>query len=283
MDARSTRTRRKSALWAFLLTAIGLDRVTLAIGAKTILSDVTLDVDQGEFIGVLGANGAGKSTLLKAILGLLPLKSGTIRVLGDPAKRGNLAIGYLPQIDTARQGHNLSGRDFLSSSIRGHRWGLPIVSANDRDELERCIDIVGAQHLADRPLFEMSGGERQRLLIAESLIGAPRILLLDEPLIGLDPHQQEIIVDLVRHLSSELRLTVLLCAHELNQVLGAIDRVLYLGNGNAALGMVDEVINPTTLSELYDTPIEVVRAAGHIFVMSGGRVVERDQHHAHDH
>jgi zinc/manganese transport system ATP-binding protein len=129
----------------------------------------------------------------------------------------------------------------------------------------------------------MSGGERQRLLIAEALIGAPRVLLLDEPLIGLDPHQQRVVVDLVRDLSRRLKLTVLFSAHELNQVLGAIDRVLYLGQGQAALGSVDEVINPTTLTRLYGAPIEVVRTDGHIFVMSGGHVVERDQHHDHAH
>lgn len=265
------------------MSAIELDKATLVIGGATILSEVTLNIEQGEFIGVLGANGAGKSTLIKAILGLLPLKQGTIRVLGKPASRGNLEIGYLPQVHGTQQGINLSGREFLYSSVRGHRWGLPIVSKNDRDEIERCLHIVDAQHLADRPLGEMSGGERQRLLFAEALIGKPHILLLDEPLSSLDPHQQKIVIDLVGYLARELNLTVVLSAHELNQVLGAIDRVLYLGHGNAALGSIDEVITSATLSRLYEAPIEVVRAAGHIFVMSGGQVVERDHHHDHAH
>jgi zinc/manganese transport system ATP-binding protein len=265
------------------LTAIAFDRVTLSIGGKTILSDITLDVGEGEFIGVLGANGAGKTTLMKAILGLLPLASGTIRVLGRQATRGNPAIGYLPQSHAAPAGLRLSGRDFLAASIRGHRFGMPIVSAADGREIDRCLDMVGARQLAGRALADMSGGERQRLLIAEALIGAPRALILDEPLISLDPHQQRIVVDLVQKLSRELNLTVLFSAHELNQLLGAIDRVLYLGHGQAALGTVDAVITPETLSRLYGAPIEVVRAAGKIFVMSGGQVVERDQHHDHDH
>lgn len=265
------------------MNAIALNRITLSIAERLVLSDITLTVGEGEFIGVLGANGAGKTTLMMAILGLLPLKSGEIRILGKPATRGNPAVGYLPQSHNIQAGLRLSGRDFLSASIRGHRWGIPIVTAADRDDIDRCLSIVGAEHLAKRALADMSGGERQRLLIAEALLGAPRVLLLDEPLISLDPHQQKLIVDLVRRLSRELKLTVLFSAHELNQVLGAIDKVLYLGQGNAALGPVDEIINPATLSRLYGAPIEVVRAAGHIFVMSGGQVVERDQHHDHAH
>ena len=265
------------------MTAIALDRVTLSIAGNTILSDISLDVGEGEFVGVLGANGSGKTTLMKAILGLLPLRSGTIRVLGQPATRGNPAIGYLPQSHATPPGLRLSGRDILAASIRGHRYGLPIVSAADAQAIDRCLDMVGARQLAGRDFSDMSGGERQRLLIAEALIGAPRVLILDEPLISLDPHQQKVVVDLVRDLSRELNLTVLFSAHELNQVLGAIDRVLYLGQGAAALGSVDEVINPETLSRLYGAPIEVVRAAGKIFVMSGGQVVERDQHHDHAH
>jgi len=265
------------------LSAITLDRVTLTIGGRTILSDVSLDIGEGEFIGVLGPNGAGKTTLMKAILGLTPLERGTIRVLGRPATRGNPAIGYLPQIQAVGAGAGLAGRDFLSVSIRGHRWGLPLVTAADRAQIDACLARVGATQLAERRTSELSGGERQRLQIAEALIGTPKILILDEPLISLDPHQQKVIVDLVRQLARDLGLAVLLSAHELNQVLGAVDRVLYLGHGDAAIGSVDEVIDPAVLSRLYDAPIEVIKADGHIFVMSGGQVVERDRHHDHGH
>jgi zinc/manganese transport system ATP-binding protein len=265
------------------LTAISLDSATLSLAGKTILSGVSFDIGAGEFIGVLGANGAGKTTLMKAILGLLPLSAGTICVLDRPARRGNPAIGYLPQSSTAEAGRNLSGRDFLAASVRGHRWGVPYTTAADHREIDQCLDIVNARPLAERAIAEMSGGERQRLLIAEALIGSPRILLLDEPLISLDPHQQKIVVDLVSHLARDHGLTVLFSAHELNQVLGAVDRVLYLGHGQAVLGPVDDVITPETLSRLYGASIEVVRADGHIFVMSGGQVVERDQHLDHAH
>jgi zinc/manganese transport system ATP-binding protein len=129
----------------------------------------------------------------------------------------------------------------------------------------------------------MSGGERQRLLIAGALIGRPRLLLLDEPLISLDHRQQHVIVELVRRLSRELGLTVLFSAHELNQLIGAIDRILYLGHGHAAVGTVDEVMTPAILSRLYGAPIEIVRASGQIFVLSKGEHVEREHHHDHAH
>src|SRR5690606_26005794 len=158
-----------------------------------------------------------------------------IRVAGRPARRGNPAIGYLPQTRSAASDLRIRGRDLLASTLHGHRWGVPMTSAADRREIDRCLDLVGARGLAKRAFSEMSGGERQRLLIAGALIGAPKLLLLDEPLISLDPHQQKLVVDLVRYLSHRLKLTVLFSAHELNQLLGAIDRVLYLGNDQAVL------------------------------------------------
>jgi zinc/manganese transport system ATP-binding protein len=265
------------------LSAIAFDRATLPVGGRTILLEVTLAVDEGEFIGLLGPNGAGKTTLIRAVLGLLPVSSGTIEIFGAAATRGNPAIGYLPQVRAAPASARLRARDVLEASTNGHRWGVPHSTRDTEAEIDRCLDLVGARGLAARPIGELSGGERQRLLIAQALIGRPKILLLDEPLANLDPHQQHVVVDLVRDLSRDLRLTVLFSAHELNQVVGAVDRILYLGHGEAAIGAVDDVVQPAILSRLYGAPIDVVRANGNIFVMSGGTVVERDQHHDHDH
>ena len=124
------------------------------------------------------------------------------------------------------------------------------------------------------------GGERQRLLLAQALIGSPKLLLLDEPLISLDARHQEVAIDVVRKVCRERKITVLFSAHELNQLLGTLDRVLYLGNGQAVLGTVEEVVTAPVLSRLYGTEIQVVRADGHIFVMSRGRDVERTDHSA---
>jgi zinc/manganese transport system ATP-binding protein len=266
------------------VNVVEVDHATLTLGERTVLADASLAIGAGEFIGVLGPNGAGKTTLMRAILGLLPPSAGTIRVFGRAPQCGDHAIGYLPQVRTVLPDLRVRGLDFIGASLHGQRWGLPSLSHNDRGMIEQTLDAVGARDLARRPLSEMSGGERQRLLLAQALIGTPKLLLLDEPLISLDARHQKVAIDVVRKVCRERGITVLFSAHELNQLLGTLDRVLYLGNGQAVLGTVDEVITAPVLSRLYGTDIEVVRAAGHIFVMSRGRDVETSAHqHDHDH
>ncbi|WP_245982792.1 ABC transporter ATP-binding protein [Trinickia fusca] len=262
--------------------ALELSNVTLKLGERTILADTSLTIENGEFIGVLGPNGAGKTTLMRAVLGLVPATSGTIRVAGEPVTRGNPAVGYMPQTRSALAGRRLRGRDFIAMAAEGHRWGLPHADATTRADVDRVLELVGGSALAARPLSELSGGERQRLLIAQCLLGKPRLLLLDEPLISLDPHHQRGVVELVRRVQRELGITVLFSAHELNPLLGALDRVLYLGNGAAALGTVDEVITRPVLSRLYGSAIDVMRVNGRIFVMSGDVEVEKHDHEHED-
>jgi zinc/manganese transport system ATP-binding protein len=264
------------------VNAIELADVTLAFGPRRVLAHIDLAIRDNEFVGVFGPNGAGKTTLMHAILGLLPPRSGTIRVLGAPVARGNAAIGYMPQTRGALDQLRLSGWDFVASGVHGHRWGLPLLGRAARKEVAWALERVQATELARRPLAETSGGERQRLLLAQALLGHPRLLLLDEPLISLDPHHQRAVVELTRSLQQELGITVLFSAHELNPLLGALDRVLYLGHGHAALGRVEEVVTGPVLSRLYGSEIDVVRVQGRIFVMSGGHDVERDAHQ-HDH
>ena len=265
------------------MNPVELHQAVLVRGRRTVLADVSFSLVQGEFVGMLGPNGAGKTTLMRALLGLIPAAGGAIRVLGRRPARGNPAIGYMPQQRSALAGLRLSGRDFVAGAVHGHRWGLPLLDREGRREVDRVLDLVGAGALAGRPLQELSGGERQRLLLAQALIGQPRLLLLDEPLMSLDPHHQGRVVELVRSLQSELRLTVLFSAHELNPLLGHLDRVLYLGGGRAALGTVDEVITGPVLSRLYGAQIDVVRTHGRIFVMSGGHDLERDEHRQLEH
>jgi len=266
------------------VTPVELDYVTLKLGDRTVLARASFAIRAGEFIGVLGPNGAGKTTLMRAILGLLPPSAGTIRVFGQAPQRGDHTIGYLPQVRTVLPDLRVRGLDFIGSSLHGERWGLPSLTRHDRGMIEDTLAAVGARDLANRPLSEMSGGERQRLLLAQALLGAPKLLLLDEPLISLDARHQEVAIDVVHKVCRERGITVLFSAHELNQLLGTLDRVLYLGNGQAVLGTVDEVITAPVLSRLYGTDIQVVRADGHIFVMSRGRDVEGSAHqHDHDH
>jgi zinc/manganese transport system ATP-binding protein len=264
------------------MNVVELDDATITIGGRAVLSNVSFAIRSGEFIGVLGPNGAGKTTLMRAILGLLPPSAGTLRIFGVAPERGNPAIGYLPQVRTVLPDLRVRGRDFIASSLNGERWGLPSLSRADRVMIEKILDAVGARDLAARPLSNMSGGERQRLLLAQALIGQSKLLLLDEPLINLDARHQEVAIGVVRQACRERKITVLFSAHELNQLLGTLDRVLYLGNGRAVLGTVDEVVTAPLLSQLYGTEIHVVRADGHIFVMSRGLDVERTDH-LHDH
>jgi zinc/manganese transport system ATP-binding protein len=269
------------------VSVVTFDRATLRIGSRTVLSRASFGIEAGEFIGVLGPNGAGKTTLMRAILGLLAPSEGSVKVFGSAPRRGNPEIGYLPQLRTILPDLRVRGRDFIASSLHGERWGLPSFGRDDRHAIEATLDAVGARDLAARPLSDMSGGERQRLLLAQALIGEPKLLLLDEPLISLDARHQEVAIDVVRKVCHERKITVMFSAHELNQLLGTLDRVLYLGNTQAVLGTVEKVVTAPVLSQLYGTEIHVVRAEGHIFVMSRGRDVERTDHlhdhHGHEH
>jgi zinc/manganese transport system ATP-binding protein len=260
------------------MNVIEFDHATLAIGDRRILVDNSFAIETGEFIGVLGPNGAGKTTLMRAILGLLPPNEGDVRVFGRAPQRGNPAIGYVAQVRTLSLDLRVRGFDFIASSVRGERWGLPSLRRADHIMINETLATVGARELAERPLSAMSGGERQRLMLAQALLGEPRLLLLDEPLISLDYRYQEAVINLVRRFARDRNITVLFSAHELNQLIGAVDRVLYLGNGHAALGTVEEVVTAPVLSRLYGADIDVVRADGHIFVLSRGRDVERADH-----
>ena len=261
--------------------ALAVDRVTLELGGRTILRDVSFSIEPGEFVGVLGPNGAGKTTLMRAVLGLVPVSAGTLSVGGVPVVRGNASIGYMPQIRSGLANRRMRGYDFVAMAADGHRWGCRTNAATRRD-VDRVLDLVGGPTLARRPLSELSGGERQRLLLAQCLLGNPKLLLLDEPLISLDPNHQRGVVELVRNVQRELGITVLFSAHELNPLLNALDRVLYLGNGVAALGTVDEVITKLVLSRLYGSPIDVMRVNGKIFVMSGDVEIEKHDHEHED-
>ena len=267
-----------------MTAVVELDHATIKLGGRSVLADASLTIQAGEFIGVLGPNGAGKTTLMRAILGLLPPSAGSLRVFGRTPQRGNTDIGYLPQVRTILPDLRVRGVDFIGSSLHGECWGLPSLSRHDRSIIEETLEAVGACELGHRPLSEMSGGERQRLLLAQAVLGQPKLLLLDEPLISLDARHQEIAIDVVHKVCRERGVTVLFSAHELNQLLGTLDRVLYLGNGQAVLGTVEEVITAPVLSRLYGTDIQVLRAEGHIFVMSRGRDIEvTDHQHDHSH
>jgi zinc/manganese transport system ATP-binding protein len=269
------------------LSALRFHDATIRLGRRDILSAASFAIEEGEFVGVLGANGAGKTTLMRAALGLIPVASGAISVFDQPVTRGNAAIGYVPQVHGAIAGLRLTGWDVVASAAIGGRFGFVTLDKATRREIDWALDEVGARHLARRSIGELSGGERQRVLLSQALIGRPRLLLLDEPLISLDPAHQKSIVETARGICDDLKIAILFSAHELNPLVNAIDRVLYLGAGAAVIGAVDEVVTGPVLSRLYETPIEVVRVGNRFYVMAGDIEVERDAHrhddHAHSH
>ncbi len=268
------------------MSALEFDHATIRLGGRDILSAASFAVEEGEFVGMLGANGAGKTTLMRAALGLLPVASGAIAVLGRPVTRGNAQIGYMPQIRGAIAGLRLRGWDVVASAAIGARFGFVTLDKATRREIDWALDEVGARALAQRSIGELSGGERQLVLLSQALIGKPRLIMLDEPLISLDPAHQKTVVEIARRICDNLKVAILFSAHELNPLVNAIDRVLYLGGGEAVIGAVDEVVTGPVLSRLYGAPIEVVQVKGRYFIMAGDVDVEHDahrhEHHAHD-
>ena len=265
------------------MSALRFDNVTLRLGGRDILAGASFAVEDGEFIGMLGANGAGKTTLMRAALGLIKPSVGRIEALGRPAAKGSSSVGYMPQNRGAVSSLRLTGYDVVASATMGGRFGFHWPDRRVRAEVGRVLELVGATELADRPIDELSGGERQRLLLSQALLGGPRLLLLDEPLISLDPAHQASVVETARRLRDELGVAVVFSAHELNPLVNAIDRVLYLGAGAAVIGTVDEVVTGPVLSRLYRADIEVVRVRNRIFVMAGEVEVEREAHRHEDH
>jgi zinc/manganese transport system ATP-binding protein len=253
--------------------AVALDQAAVRLGSRTVWTGVSLTVHQGEFVAVLGPNGAGKSTLIRAILGLLPLAAGRGSVLGRPPSEARADICYLPQRHNFDSGTRIRGVDVVQLGLDGARWGIPLPGLPGRaraaKRVAEVVELVGATAYAREPIGELSGGEQQRLLIAQALVRRPRLLLLDEPLDSLDLSNQAAVAALIRRVCQEEQVAVMLVAHDVNPILGYLDRVVYLAGGGAVEGRPDEVISSETLSRLYGAPIEVLRASDGRLVVVG--------------
>ncbi len=248
-------------------STIELNKVALTLNERTILHDISLIINEGEFVAILGPNGAGKSTLLKLLLGLYKPTAGNIAILGKSPKRGNRDIGYAPQHRTLETDLALRARDVVGFGLDGNQWGITLPNKNRDKYIEQALDEVDMLHLANMPVGQLSGGEQQQLLIAQALLTYPKILILDEPLSNLDIIHSEGIVSLINKIARSRKMTVLLVTHDVNLLLPVIDKVLYMANTHCAIGKPEKVITNDNLTQLYGSPVEVIKARGRLFVI----------------
>ncbi|WP_459963304.1 metal ABC transporter ATP-binding protein [Nocardia sp. IFM 10818] len=255
--------------------AVRLSNARLSFGERTLWQGLDLDVAPGEFIAVLGPNGSGKTSLLRMLLGQLALSEGAAEIAGSPTRTGNPDIGYIPQQKTIEAGTQLRGVDLVGLGVDGHRWGLGLRGRKERQrKVAQAIAAVGAEHFAYAPLDALSGGEQQRLRVAQALVGDPRVLLCDEPLLSLDLANQRLVSELIDKRRHTHDTAVLFVTHEINPILPLVDRVLYLVDGKFRIGTPDEVMTSEVLSELYRTEVDVLRVRGRLVVVGTGDTMD---------
>jgi zinc/manganese transport system ATP-binding protein len=243
--------------------------ISVRLGGRQVLDEVTFTIRKGEFTGLIGPNGAGKTTLLRVILGLQDPSGGQVLVDGAPRQKRNRSIGYVPQKLVIDPDMPLRARDVVSLGLDGHRLGFGFPSRQRRDLVDKILCDVGAEKYADARVGELSGGEQQRVLIAHALISRPRLLLLDEPLANLDLRSEQEIVAVLGKLAREHEIAVLLSAHDMNPLLSVMDRIVYVANGHVATGSTDEVVTSEGLTRLYGHHVDVVRVHNRVLVVAG--------------
>jgi zinc/manganese transport system ATP-binding protein len=263
---------------ASVTPAIRLHDAALSFGARVLWRGLDLEVAPGEFLAVLGPNGSGKTSLLRVLLGLTDLSAGTAEVSGARPHKGSSAVGYIPQQKGFDADLGVRGRDLVELGLLGHRYGLARSSRGVRLRVDAAIEAVGATSYAGRPIGRLSGGEQQRLRIAQALLGDPTVVLCDEPLLSLDLAHQRAVVDLLDQRRLASGSAIVFVTHEINPILPVVDRVLYLVNGRWAVGSPEEVMTSERLSQLYGTDIDVLRVRDRIVVVGASE----DEHHHHD-
>lgn len=256
---------------------VSADELGLRFGERSLWHDLSFELHRGELLAVLGPNGTGKTSLLRLMLGLLRPTSGRIEVCGGPPEHSRSRIGYVPQQRIFDRDLALRGRDLVRLGLDGHRWGAGRLSTDERARIDAALAEVGATPYADAPVGRLSGGEQQRLRIAQALVSEPVLLLADEPLLSLDLAYQSVITGLLDAQRRRAGTPVVFVTHDINPVHSMVDRVLYLAPGSWAIGTPDEVLNSETLTNLYGTPVDVLRVRGRVVVVG----TPDDQHVHH--
>ena len=247
---------------------LDVEGVSVSFAGRKILDEVSFEVREGEFTGLIGSNGVGKTTLLRTILGLQRPDAGAIRVAGVPLSPRSRSLGYVPQRIVIDPDIPMRARDFVALGLDAHRYGFARRSPQQLQLVEEILHDVDAERFADHRVGSLSGGEQQRVFIAHALVGRPQLLLLDEPLANLDPKSVQEIVALLHRVAREHHVAILLSAHEMNALLPVMDRIVYLTAGRAASGTTDEVVRSDVLSRLYGHHVDVIKLHGRVFVVA---------------
>lgn len=246
---------------------VKLEHASLRFGTREVWTDLSFTVTPGEFLAVIGPNGAGKTSLIKVLLGLQQLTTGRAWVHGHPPRAGNPVIGYVPQHRAFEPGLPIRGRDFVALGIDGHRWGIRWRTGQITRTVNAVLDRVRATSLADRPIGKLSGGEQQRLRVAQALAGNPSLLLCDEPLVSLDLHLQQVIVGLLVDWNRHRGATVIFVTHDITPILSVLHRILILARGRWAIGPPHAILTSETLSHLYGVPVDVFSHGGRVVII----------------
>jgi zinc/manganese transport system ATP-binding protein len=264
------------------MSVVSVQRLGLRFGDRVLWDELTFELERGEFLAVLGPNGTGKTSLLRILLGLLEPTAGRALVDGRPPAQSRSRIGYVPQQRVFERDATLRARDLVRLGLDGHRFGFGRLDSASRQRIDRTLDAVGAAAYADAAIGRLSGGEQQRLRIAQALVAEPTLILADEPLLSLDLAYQQAITGLLDEHRRRAGTPVLFVTHDINPILGYVDRVLYLAPGDWAIGAPDDVLTSETLSRLYGTEVDVLRVRGRVVVV--GTPDDQHVHHVdHDH
>jgi len=235
------------------------ENVVAGYPGKIVWRGASFSLDRGELIAVIGPNGAGKTTLFRLLLGLQQPVTGAVKIFNETPRRGNPRIGYVPQRHAIDSETNVECLELVHLAYCGHQWGFHLSAKVGRKAALVALESVGAGELASKPLNALSGGELQRIFLAEALVSDPDLLLLDEPLSNLDIRRAQELVQLVDKVVRSRNVTALLVAHDINPLLPYLDKIVYIANGKVATGTPKDVLTSERLTALYDTHVEVIR------------------------